>query len=90
MPSLKGRNDILETISKGKAQIQNDQYSGVFIDLGSIPDLGESPYPGMTNIRVSVNGVLKMLKGLKVNKAIGPGMVPTRLLRDFADDIASI
>ena len=89
MPPSKGRNGKLETTSKGKAQILNDQYCGVFIDedLGGMPDLGESPYPGMANIRVSVNGVTKLLK---VNKAIGPDIVPTRLLRDFADDIAQI
>ena len=92
VPPLKGRNGKLETTSKGKAQILNNQYCGVFIDedLGSMQDLGESPYPGMANIRVSVNGVTKLLNGLKVNKAIGPDMVPTRILRDFADDIAQI
>ena len=55
-----------------------------------MPDLGKSPYPGMANITVSVNVVTKLLKGLKVNKAIGPDMGPTRLLSDFADDIAQI
>ena len=32
VPPLKGRNGKLETISKGKAQISNNQYSSVFID----------------------------------------------------------
>ena len=60
VPPLKGWNGKLETTSKGKVQILNDQYSGVFIDrdLGNMPDLIESLYTSMTDIRVSVYGVI--------------------------------
>ena len=89
---LKGRNGKLETTSKGKAQILNNQYSSVFIDDDHdiMPSMGASPYPPMAGIRVSVNGVKTLLQKLNARKAIGPDLLPMRLLKDFADEIAPI
>ena len=39
---------------------------------------------------LSVNGVKTLLQKLNAKKAIGPDLLPTRLLKDFADDIAPI
>ena len=42
----------------------------------------------MPSITVSVNGVRKLLRGLNIHKATGPDHIPTRLLHDFADELA--
>ena len=80
---------VLESTSKGKAQILTAQYASVFQDEGKSgpPDLGNSPYPSMPKIDVSVEGVKKLLLRLNPTKAVGPDMVPTRILKDYADDI---
>ena len=39
----------------------------------------------MKNIKVTAHGVLCMLKKLNPQKAIGPDMVATRMLKEFAD-----
>ena len=92
IPPLQGKNGKLESTSKGKAQILNAQYASVFQDEGKSkpPDLGNSPYPSMPKIDVSVEGVKKLLLRLNPKKAVGPDMVPIRILRDYADDIAPI
>ena len=68
------------------------QYASIFQGEGKSepPDLGNSPYPSMTKIDVSVEGVKKLLLRLNPKKAVGPDIVPTRILRDYADDIAPI
>ena len=87
---MKNKDGGIETTSRGKAQTLNAQYSSVFSEenVYDIPDLGESPYPEMPRIKVSVNGVSCLLKKLNPSKAIGPDMVPTRILRDYADDVS--
>ena len=74
------------------AEMLNAQYASVFQDEGKSkpPDLGNSPYPSMPKIDVSIEGVKKLLLRLNPKKAVGPDMVPTRILRDYADDIAPI
>ena len=86
------REHDIESTSKGKAQILNAQYASVFQDEGKSkpPDLGNSPYPSMPKIDVSIEGVKKLLLRLNPKKAVGPDMVPTHILRDYADDIAPI
>ena len=44
----------------------------------------------MPSITVSVKGVRKLLRGLNIHKATGPDHIPTRLLHDFADELAPI
>ena len=70
----------------------NAQYTSVFQDEdeASIPDLGPSPYPSMPTIKVTENGVKKLLHKLNPKKAVGPDKVPTRILRDYADEVAPI
>ena len=64
VPSLRREDGSLETSSRGKACLLNDQYSSVFSDGdGSIPDLGPSPYNPMPPIVISSNGVRKLLSG---------------------------
>ena len=44
----------------------------------------------MMDMNITTKGVLKLLTGLKTNKAIGPDLVSTRFLKDNADEIAPI
>ena len=82
----------LESSSKCKAQVLNAQYTSVFReeDISNIPDLGHNPYLSMSKISVTVNGVKNLLLKLNPKKALGPDIVPTRVLRDYADEIAPI
>ena len=44
----------------------------------------------MPDINIHVNGVAKLLRGLKAHKATGPDEVPARLLREAAYHLAPI
>ena len=78
--------DILLSPSSGNKHVIPDSDE----DHDNMPSMGASPYPPMAGIRVSVNWVKTLLQKLNARKAIGPDLVPTRLLKDFADDIAPI
>ena len=56
-----------------KANILNRQFTSVFTNdtKTSLPDLGPSPYPSMKDITASCEGVVKLLKNLKPQKAAG-------------------
>ena len=58
-------------------------------DPCKIPNLGRSPYPSLNRIRVTC-GVKKLLLKLDPKKAVGPDLVPTQILRDYAKEIAPI
>ena len=42
----------------------------------------------MPAIKVTVNGIMKLLFKLNHRKAVGPDKVPTHILRDYADEVA--
>ena len=76
--------------SKQKADILNDQFSSVFTkeDLSNPPKLPKRHIPSLSQIKVTVRGVFKLLQGLKPHKAAGPDKVPTRLLKLGAQELA--
>jgi hypothetical protein len=75
---------------KTKANILNRQFTSVFSkdDGSALPDLGPSIYPAMDTITVSQNGVIKLLRNLKPFTASGPDGIPTRLLKETAEEIS--
>ncbi|MEW8544204.1 MAG: reverse transcriptase family protein, partial [Candidatus Thiodiazotropha sp.] len=76
-----------------KSNILNRQYESVFTkenDTADIPTLQGQPYPDMPDIVVNQEGVLKLLKKINPHKACGPDMIPARILRDLAEEIAPI
>ena len=77
------KNGKFVASSKEMAQVLNEQYQNVFIDedLENIPDMGNSPYPGMPSITLSINGIKQLLQKLNPKKAAGPDMVPTSVER---------
>ena len=79
------------TSATEKANALNDQFKSVFTneDCSSIPTLPEG-LPSMPPIEITVEGIEKLLKGLKVRKAPGPdGLTPT-ILKECASAIAPI
>ena len=75
-----------------KSNILNRQYESTFIreDEVNIPQPEGQPYPPMPEIDISREGVLKLLKKINPNKASGPDMIPARILKDLAEELAPI
>ncbi|WAR00573.1 RTJK-like protein, partial [Mya arenaria] len=73
-----------------KANILNQQYQSVFIqeNNSNTPTPDGDPYPSMNDIEVTPEGVLALLKKLNPNKATGPDMIPSRILKELADQCA--
>ena len=74
---------FIHSDSSQKAEILNDQFQSVYTaeDHKNFPDKGKSTIPTMKKINihfVHANGVLKLLKNLKVHKATGPDNIPSR------------
>ena len=55
-----------------------------------MPQLEPAPFEAMPGIDIHVNGVVKLLRGLKAHKATGPDAIPARLLKEAADQLAPI
>ena len=83
-------NGILFSDAKNKAEILNKQYQSVFSkeDPTSIPTPSEASFPSMPEIVISQEGVLKLLKDLKENKASGPDNIPSRVLKVAAEPVS--
>ena len=89
MGTLKAHGRVGAT-SLEKANMCNTQFHSAFSneDTTSIPTPRGDPLPPMPNITISENGVLKLLKNIKPNKATGPDELPARVLRDCAHKLA--
>ena len=59
-------------------------------DTDKIPDKGISQFKDMKNITIRHPGVIKLLKSLNPKKVIGPDLVPTTILKQYADIIGPI
>ena len=92
IPFLKNSDGFMKRDTQNKADILNEQFkSAVTIeDKSSTPDKGPSPYQTMPNIKISCQGVAKLLKGLKPHKATGPDSILTRILKSAATELAPI
>ena len=68
----------------------NDYFASVFTKETSdtLPTLPESVYPTISDISVTYNGVVNLLKNIKEHKAHGPDKIPNHLLKECATDIA--
>ena len=75
------------------ANIPNKQYETVFTKEEEDEDtavLQGKPYPETSDIMISQEGVLKLLKKINTHKASGPDMIPAHILKDLSDGIAPI
>ena len=50
----------------------------------SVPD-GE-PYPQVKDLKISTEGVCKLLKDIKINNAMGQDFIPNMLLKELAEE----
>ena len=82
-------NGKLFTEQKARAEVLNDQFQSVFT-RETPPNLTppRQQSPTMPDIHISVEGVLKLLRNLKPNKASGPNNIRPRVLKELADIIA--
>ena len=85
-------NGVLHTDSLSKACILNKQFVSVFTreEVTDIPKLHGPNYPDITDLGISTEGVEKLLSNLNVSKASGPDLIPCRLLKGLAAEIAPI
>ncbi len=58
--------------------------------LLSIPSKGTNPYPHLPHITITGNGVTKLLRQLNPHKASGRDSIPTRLLKEIADQAQKV
>ena len=89
IPPLRSEG-VLIADAVGKANILNRQYSSVFKleDTNNIPSKGHSTAPPMPNIKITVEGVKRMLQELKPQKAPGPDKISTRVLKELAEPLS--
>ena len=52
--------------------------------------MGYSLYPTSGPITISTPGVVKLLKSLNYRKAVGPDLVPTAMLKEYAEILGPI
>jgi len=75
-------NGTIQSDSKTKAEILNNQFVSVFTteDANNIPYLN-SKYKDVQHITVTRNGLLKLLKDINVHKATGPDNISGMMLK---------
>ena len=86
-------NGILYEDSKSKAEILLKQFTSVFTKEDTsapLPDIKDKSFPSINNILVDEKGVLKLIKGMNVNKAAGPDGIPNKLLKACAEEVAPV
>lgn len=59
-------------------------------NFDTLPDLPPSSIPTMNNIGITTGGVYKLLTNLNTPKAIGPDLMPTRVLKEASSGIAPV
>jgi hypothetical protein len=85
-------NGVEVTDTKGKTEVMSRQYDSVFTneDMENMPNKGDPQAPQIEPIFVTVNGIEKLLTKLNCKKANGPDLLPTRVLKECAQEIAPI
>ena len=75
---------------------QAEEFNGQFTDVFSVtsesevPLLEKSSRHNMSNIHVSNEGVIKMMKGLNPSKALGPDELHPRVLKELAIELSPV
>ena len=73
-----------------KANILNRQYQSVFTreNTHDIPSLAGRPFPSMPEINIENARVYKLLRQLNPQKASGPDLLSSRILKDLSAECA--
>ena len=88
--SLKAPNGDVATEPFDEAEILNNLFKSVFTleDQHSVPDMGISPYPSITSIEITRQGVINLLANCDSNKSPGPDKINPLFLKNKANEIA--
>ena len=83
-------NDTIYNKCKDKASVLNEYFATVFTkkDSSDVPFLDGYPFPDISPIGVTNDGVSALLSNLKVHKASGPDGIPASLLKNLAKTLA--
>ena len=82
-------NGRTHSTPKEKANALNTQFSSVFSPVSdSAPDLGTPKSPTISDIHFTEEGVKKLLKNTKPNKAAGPDQIPAKFIKETGDQLA--
>ena len=75
-----------------KADALNNQFQSVFTkeDCSNLPTLTSSPTKSMLPIQISTEGISKLLKELKLQKAPGPDCITETILKTYAEQVAPL
>ena len=67
-----------------------EQKESVFTNENSdaLPDMPSEQYPPMANFTITTQGIENLLKKLNPRKANGPDLIPSRVLKECAPQIA--
>ncbi len=92
IPSLRKSNGMMAETATDKAEELQTQYLSVFTRdnmLQSLPSNYEQ-FPTMPKINIHPSGVKKLLDDLDTNKATGPDLIPTRVLKECSSILAPV
>ena len=90
---LRAKNGITCSDTEMKVNTLNEQFVSVFSKdevVSTAPDMRSSPRPTMNHIQVSQEGVFKLLACLQVHKAMDPDEIPSKLLKELAEELTPI
>ena len=75
---------------KGKAEILANQFQSVFPkdDSQDTPEVSSRVEEDIPHLKIGEDGVTKLLRGIKINKASGPDELPNRVLQECAAEIS--
>ena len=80
------------SLAADKAEALNQQFCSVFTEenLDEFPSLNSQQVPNITDLKITTNGVQKLLEEIKQQKASGPDQIPARVIKNCAASIAPI
>ena len=86
---LKSTDGLAYSDPKIKATLLNNQFSGAFTaeDHSHLPSMDGEPFPAMHSFTITCEGVKKLLSNLDPQKATRPDSIPSRFLKEYADEI---
>ena len=92
IPSLTTADGRRAETAEDKAEVLQSQFTSVFTkEDTSIPlPTDYKELPTMPNVVIHPNGVKKLLDDLDCNKATGPDLIPTRVLKECSTVLAPI
>ena len=84
--------DKVCTSDNTKAEALRKHFDSVFTSekLDVFPHLPASPYSDIPEIKFTVPGIQKQLEAIRPDKACGPDLVPARILKEAASELAPV